>query len=87
MPNEFISFGKIIIVIKKLNAFKINKEDESVVESLCVIFEGTEEWDEAIKYRTLLSKINNNNQYQRSFRISFLGNCQTCFFFKHFQRA
>lgn len=41
---------------------KINKEDEAVVESLCVIFEGTEEWDEAIKYRTLLSKINNKSQ-------------------------
>jgi len=41
---------------------KINKEDEDVVESLCIIFEATEEWDEAIKYRNLLSKINNKSQ-------------------------
>ena len=41
---------------------KINKEDEDVAEALCVIFEGTEEWEEAIKYRTLLSKINNKSQ-------------------------
>ena len=37
----------------------INKEDEDVVTSLCLIYEGIEEWDEAIKYRTLLSKITN----------------------------
>ena len=41
---------------------KINKEDEDVVTALCLIFEATEDWDEAIKYRTLLSKINNKSQ-------------------------
>ena len=40
----------------------INKDDEEVVNSLCLIYEGIEEWDQAIKYRTLLSKITNKSQ-------------------------
>ena len=41
---------------------KLNKEDLDTIKSLCLIYEETEDWHEAIKFRRLLSKISNQPQ-------------------------
>ena len=40
----------------------INKEDKDCIQSLCIIFELVEDWDDAINYRKLLSKVTNISQ-------------------------
>ena len=51
---------------KAIDSYKdlllINKEDRDCIQSLCTIFEAVEDWDDAIKYRKLLSKVTNVSQ-------------------------
>lgn len=44
------------------DVLKINRDGTDVVQALCRIYEDIEEWDEAYKYRLLLSKVANENQ-------------------------
>lgn len=49
-------------VEKYKDLLKINPNQTDVVLSLCRIYEDVEEWDEAYKYRILLSKVSSENQ-------------------------
>lgn len=46
------------------DVLKINRDQYDVVLSLCRIFEDTGDWDQAYKYRIMLSKLSHDNQAQ-----------------------
>ena len=41
---------------------RINRDQQDVINSLCRIFEDTEDWDQAYNYRIMLSKVGQENQ-------------------------
>jgi len=43
-------------------ALKMNRDQQEVIFSLCRIFEDIEEWDEAYRYRIMLTKVGHENQ-------------------------
>ncbi len=43
-------------------ALKMNRDQQEVILSLCRIFEDIEEWDEAYRYRIMLTKVGHENQ-------------------------
>ncbi|MBA2404132.1 MAG: hypothetical protein H0V66_05125 [Bdellovibrionales bacterium] len=44
------------------DVLKINRDQQDVINSLCRIFEDTEDWDQAYNYRIMLSKVGQENQ-------------------------
>lgn len=44
------------------DVLKVNRDQAEVIEALCRIFEMTEEWDEALSYRLMLSKVTHEDQ-------------------------
>ncbi|MCB9092272.1 MAG: hypothetical protein H6621_00955 [Halobacteriovoraceae bacterium] len=44
------------------DVLQLNKEQVDVIKSLCRIYEDLEDWDEALKYRMMLSKLSSENQ-------------------------
>lgn len=44
------------------DVLKINRDQYGVIQSLCRIFEDTEDWDQAYHYRIMLSKVGHENQ-------------------------
>ncbi len=44
------------------DVLKINRDQYEVIEALCRIYEDTEDWDEAYKYRSMLSKVSHDSQ-------------------------
>ena len=44
------------------DVLKINRDQQDVIQALCRIYEDVEEWDEAYKYRLMLSKVGQENQ-------------------------
>jgi lipopolysaccharide biosynthesis regulator YciM len=44
------------------DVLKINRDQQDVVESLCRIYENIQDWDEALKFRMMLSKVTQENQ-------------------------
>jgi lipopolysaccharide biosynthesis regulator YciM len=44
------------------DVLKINRDQQDVIQSLCRIFEDTEDWDQAYNYRIMLSKVGHENQ-------------------------
>jgi lipopolysaccharide biosynthesis regulator YciM len=46
------------------DVLKINKEQVDVIKDLCRIYEDLEDWDEALNYRMMLSKLSSENQSQ-----------------------
>lgn len=44
------------------DVLKINRDQQDVIQSLCRIFEDTEDWDQAYNYRIMLSKVGQENQ-------------------------
>lgn len=44
------------------DVLKINRDQQDVIQSLCRIFEDTEDWDQAYSYRIMLSKVGHENQ-------------------------
>ncbi len=61
-----IDFDKGGFVDKAINAYrdvlKVNRDQVDVIMALCRILEDTQDWDEALKYRKLLSKASNKSQ-------------------------
>ncbi|MBT3234506.1 MAG: hypothetical protein HN353_00995 [Bdellovibrionales bacterium] len=45
-----------------LDVLKINPDQITVVQALCRIYENIEDWDQAFKYRVMLSKISSSGQ-------------------------
>lgn len=43
-------------------ALKMNRDQQEVILSLCRIFEDIEDWDEAYRYRVMLTKVGHENQ-------------------------
>ncbi len=43
-------------------ALKMNRDQQEVILSLCRIFEDIEDWDEAYRYRIMLTKVGHENQ-------------------------
>lgn len=43
-------------------ALKMNRDQQEVILSLCRVFEDIEDWDEAYRYRVMLSKVGHENQ-------------------------
>lgn len=44
------------------DVLKINRDQQDVINSLCRIYEDTEDWDQAYNYRIMLSKVGQENQ-------------------------
>ena len=44
------------------DVLKINRDQQDVIQSLCRIYEDTEDWDQAYNYRVMLSKVGQENQ-------------------------
>ncbi len=44
------------------DVLKINRDQQDVIQSLCRIYEDTEDWDQAYNYRVMLSKVGHENQ-------------------------
>lgn len=63
-----IDFDKGGFVDKAIDTYKdvlkINRDQYDVVLALCRIFEDTGDWDQAYKYRIMLSKLSHDNQAQ-----------------------
>ena len=61
-----IDFDKGGFVDKAINAYrdvlKVNRDQVDVIMALCRILEDIQDWDEALKYRKLLSKASNKSQ-------------------------
>jgi len=61
-------FDKGGFVDKAIDSYKdilkVNREDVDVIKSLCRVLEDTKDWEEALKYRLLLSKASNVSQSQ-----------------------
>tara|TARA_R110002072_G_scaffold1989_2_gene16290 strand:- start:14745 stop:15974 length:1230 start_codon:yes stop_codon:yes gene_type:complete len=61
-----IDFDKGGFVEKAIDTYKdvlkINRDQYEVIQSLCRIFEDTEDWDQAYNYRIMLSKVGHENQ-------------------------
>ncbi len=59
-------FDKGGFLEKALSTYKdvlqLNKEQVDVIKALCRIYEDLEDWDEALKYRLMLSKLSSENQ-------------------------
>ena len=61
-----VDFDKGGFVDKAIETYKdvlrINRDQYEVIQSLCRIFEDTEDWDQAYNYRIMLSKVGHENQ-------------------------
>ncbi len=61
-----VDFDKGGFVDKAIETYKdvlkINREQYEVIQSLCHIYEGIEDWDQAFQYRMALSKVGYENQ-------------------------
>lgn len=61
-----IDYNKGGFIDQAIDAYKdvhkINRDQPDVLLALCRIHEDIENWDEAYKYRTMLSKVSNENQ-------------------------
>ncbi len=61
-------FDKGGFVDKAISSYKdilkVNRDDVEVIKSLCRVLEDTQDWEEALKYRLLLSKASNVSQSQ-----------------------
>ena len=61
-------FDKGGFVDKAISSYKdilkVNRDDVEVIKSLCRVLEDTRDWEEALKYRLLLSKASNVSQSQ-----------------------
>jgi lipopolysaccharide assembly protein B len=61
-----VDFDKGGFVDKAIETYKdvlkINRDQYDVIQSLCRIFEDTEDWDQAYNYRIMLSKVGHENQ-------------------------
>ncbi len=61
-------FDKGGFVDKAISSYKdilrVNRDDVDVLKSLCRVLEDTKDWEEALKYRLLLSKATNISQSQ-----------------------
>ena len=61
-----VDFDKGGFVDKAIETYKdvlkINREQYEVIQSLCHIYEGIEDWDQAYQYRMALSKVGYENQ-------------------------
>ena len=51
------------------DALKINRDQYDVIQSLCRIYEDVEDWDQAYRYRIMLSKIAHDNQAETTSHI------------------
>jgi lipopolysaccharide biosynthesis regulator YciM len=61
-----LDFDKGGFIDKAVETYKdvlrINRDQQDVINSLCRIFEDTEDWDQAYNYRIMLSKVGQENQ-------------------------
>ncbi len=61
-----IDFDKGGFIDKAIETYKdvlkINRDQDEVIQSLCRIYENTEDWDQAYNYRIMLSKVGQENQ-------------------------
>ena len=61
-------FDKGGFVDKAIDSYKdilkVNRDDVEVIKALCRVLEDTKDWEEALKYRLLLSKASNISQSQ-----------------------
>ena len=51
------------------DALKINRDQYDVIQSLCRIYEDVEDWDQAYRYRIMLSKVAHENQAETTSHI------------------
>lgn len=61
-----IDFDKGGFIDKALETYKdvlkVNRDQSDIILAICRIYEDTKEWDQAYKYRIMLSKISHENQ-------------------------
>ena len=63
LAMDFDKGGFIDMAIKTYKqALKVNRDQYEVIQTLCRIFEDTEDWDQAYNYRIMLSKVGNISQ-------------------------
>ena len=63
LAMDFDKGGFVDMAIKTYKqALKVNRDQFEVIQTLCRIFEDTEDWDQAYNYRLMLSKVGHINQ-------------------------
>ena len=63
LAMDFDKGGFVDMAVKTYKqALKVNRDQYEVIQTLCRIFEDTEDWDQAYKYRIMLSKVGHVNQ-------------------------